>query len=310
MQNAPIFIGGAALAGGILGYVIALSSSKKAAATAEARAEELEKTLEKVQKEAAEAASLKEARAKAEEGQKSAGEKAKGLEKELEKLRAEAKKAEEQLKESESAAAKAAEQASGYLAAKQQAEGRAQQAQGAADEAQQRAAQLEHELATVQQEQASLRQQLTGRGEELQRLRAELSSQRPAGGSSLEEAVELFSQSDGTPDGILRLLLEGEGQKTAVVADTNGMVVAAAGEPNLKEGVAAAAQLFSVLGGQLRGMVPFGQVKAFRLQDGHGVIAGRTFEYAGETMALATYGLRSPNDRALDGATANLSATL
>jgi hypothetical protein len=58
-------------------------------------------------------------------------------------------------------------------------------------------------------------------------------------------------------------------------------------------------------------MVPFSQLRSFVLQDNmSNVLAGRTFECAGETVGLATYGPRLPEERVVKGAMSNLGAIL
>jgi hypothetical protein len=129
--------------------------------------------------------------------------------------------------------------------------------------------------------------------------------------SNLEETMEAFDASDGSLDGVLKTLMDAEGQKAAVLADANGIIVAGVGDPSLREGMAATSQLVGSLCTQLVDMVPFSSVRSYYLQDTQSnVIAGRAFNCSGETIGLATYGPRIPSDRLLDGAMANLSAIL
>ena len=177
-------------------------------------------------------------------------------------------------------------------------------------QAQQQIKEMNAQLEQLATDKASLAEANQRQNKELHRLRGEVASGRSST-SGLEESVEVFAGSDGSLEGILRILLETEGQSTAVVADTNGIIVAAAGEDDLKEGIAATTQVVRAATSQLTGMVPFNALQSYVLRDADfNVISGRFFHCAGENVGLATYGPRSPNDRVLDGAMANLSSIL
>jgi chromosome segregation ATPase len=112
-------------------------------------------------------------------------------------------------------------------------------------------------------------------------------------------------------NGILKVLCEHEKQEAAVIADANGIVVAAYGDGGVKEGMAAAANRITKIGEQLKGMVDFNEVSTFRISDTtNHVIAGRTFDVAGEMLALATVGAQMPSDGSLDGAMKHLHTML
>jgi len=206
--------------------------------------------------------------------------------------------------------ATAVEAAEAHKMARQQAEGRVRQSEGMLSEARQQITQIGGELEQLSGERTSLQETGKRQTKELQRLRADISSARGSS-SGLEESVEVFAESDGTLEGVLNVLLENEAQNTAVVADSNGIIVAAAGEQELKEAVAATTQMIRTAVKQLKGMLPFEELQAYVLKDEQAnVLAGRFFECAGENVGLITYGPRAPSDRVLDGAMANLSSIL
>lgn len=206
----------------------------------------------------------------------------------------------------------ALEQANARQAARVQAEGRLKQAEKLASESVQRLEATDERLKQLLDEREAMAAAENKRNDEIRRLRAELSAAHEAtGGAGLDSSVEVFADNDGSLQRVLQTLLDHEGLRAAVLADTNGIVIASAGEAVLREGIAATAQLMSTIGGRFEGMVPFGDIRAFALRDAESVaIAGRTFTAAGETVALATYGSRIPNERVLDGAMASLNAAL
>jgi len=214
------------------------------------------------------------------------------------------------LRAAEQARDQAIEQLNTGQSARQQAEGRLRQAEKLASDSSRQAAELEQQVQQLHQQVAAASSEAQQKAQESSRLRAEVQA-HTGNSAGLGDSVELFADANGSLEQILGVLVEKEGQRSAVLADANGIVVASAGDSGLKDGIAAAAQLFSTVSNQFEGMVPFGHIKAFAIQDGeHVVIAGRTFAAAGEIVALATYGSRSPNDRTLDGAMASLSAAL
>lgn len=209
----------------------------------------------------------------------------------------------------ETARDQALEQANAHHASRQQAEGRLKQAERLASDSAKKLEELMADFKRAQQESTSLGEVVKRRGEEIKRLRAEMEQGR--GGSDLESSVELFADAEGSLRQILDILVSREALQAAVLADSRGMVVASAGDEELRDGIAAAAQLFSKTSSTFDGMLPFGALQAFSVRDGQSVvIAGRTFDASGEQVALCTYGSRPPSERALDGAMASLSAAL
>jgi chromosome segregation ATPase len=206
--------------------------------------------------------------------------------------------------------ATAEEAAEAHKMARQQAEGRYRQAEQLASQAQQQLRDMQTQLEQSKTSVQTLKKTADRQTKELQRLRADVSSSRSSS-SGLDESFEAFAETDGTLEGVLRVLLENEGQASAVVADSNGIIVAATGEEELKESMAATTQMIRTAVKQLEGMVPFEDLRSYTLQDiGANVISGRFFSCAGEDVGLATYGPRIPNERVLDGAMANLSSIL
>lgn len=230
--------------------------------------------------------------------------KAQHAEQSLGQLKAESSKVRAALKDAEAAA----HNASAYQQASSQAEARARQAEHLANEHASRASQLESNLQQYYQQLQQSQALIQERDQEVMRLRAASGS---TGTASLEEAMATFAQANGALDQILNILVQTQGQTAAVLADSNGIVVASAGDHALRDGVAAVAQLITRLDSQFQGMIPFSVVRAFDLKDSdQNVFAGRAAAISGETIAVATYGQHVPDPSMLDGAIAALSAAL
>ncbi len=205
------------------------------------------------------------------------------------------------LQGSETARAAAAKEAQSITAARDQAEGRAAQAEKLASDHAARSAQIEAEL-------TQMRTQISEDRKLLAKQEAELTAAR-AGGST--DVAALFAPAKGAFDKILDVLLKSQRQTAAVLADTNGIVIAATGDKNLRDGIAAVAQMLTRFGTKFEGMIPFNVVQGFDLRDGEShVIAGRASTLSGEVVALATYGPQSPNADVLDAAMKNLTDAL
>jgi hypothetical protein len=312
-----VLIGGAAgVVGVIIGFVIALGQKKTAVAECEKRIDEGRQKLEQVRKEAGEHMEKERARAvdaekKAAQIEEKAAAAQKASDEQKKDLAAKLKEAQAALAEAEGARAKAAAQAEANLGAKTQVEGKLKQAEAHAAQLQKKVDELATQLKAAQDEVAAQTDASDRRGKEVQKLRAEVASLKRASSAGLEESMEVFAGSEGSLEGTLKALMDAEGQKAAVLADANGIVVAAVGEKSFRDGMAATSQLIGSMCTQLVDMVPFSSVRAFMLQDTQSnVIAGRSFVTNGETVGLATYGPRVPSDRVLDGAMANLSAAL
>lgn len=261
----------------------------------------------------------------AKKAQSAAAKKLEGRDKEIKDVEAKAKKAgdvvktaekraeeaQSKLKAAEQARDKAKQEANEHQAARQQAEGRAKQAEKLASEASGRSESLAAELEDAKKQASEATEVAGRRNDEITKLRADLGAATEGSASGLEGSVEIFADAGTSLDKILNTLLEHEGQTAAVIADSNGIVVAAAGNGDLRDGIAATAQLLTRLGDQFQGMVPFKLVKSFDLRDDTAqVIAGRAFVVSGEPISVATYGKRAPTGRVLDGAMASIQAAL
>jgi len=316
MDITSVVIGG--VGGLVAGLVIGLVMAKSKAAAWEEQLSSTRDKLEQLKAQStrsleAERAKLKDASQKlatAVEESKSLKKKADKQAKENEAVKGQAQQIQASLQKVDTARGKAEEMAEAHRQARQQAEGRCKQAEGLTAEVKQEAQQLRTHLDAATSEKTALQQTVDRQAKEVQRLRADLSA-AGAAGSGLDQSMEAFAETDGSLEGVLNVLLENEGQAAVVLADTNGIVVSAVGEHGLKEGLAASAQLVDSIIKQFEGMVPFGALRSYYIQDDEAnVIAGRAFKCAGETVGLVTYGPRVPDQRILDGARANLSAIL
>jgi myosin heavy subunit len=316
----PVLIGGAAgVIGLAIGFLVALSQKNKAVAEYEKRLDEARQKLEAARKEAGEHMEKERSRAvDAERKAKETEEKVAQLQKAAEEqkrsfaeLRSQLGQAQASLTETEAARAKAVAQAEANQNARTQAEGRTKQAETHSLQLQKKIEESSAQLQAVQSEVEAQKEAAERRAKEVQKLRAEVTSLKRASSAGLDESMEVFAGTEGSLEGTLKALMEAEGQKAAVLADANGIVVAAVGEKSVMEGMAATSQLVGSLCTQLVDMVPFSSVRAYLLQDTQAnVIAGRAFVSGGETIGLATYGQRVPSDRVLDGAMANLKVAL
>jgi hypothetical protein len=311
MQMMLVGAGVGVVVGAVIGYLIGFLGQKKYIAHWQGRHAETEKRLEATKRDAS--AQLETERGRVADSEKKlvdAKAKISEQEKSIEQQRLQLKQAQTALQDVEAARLKAVTQVEAAGNARVQAEGRCKQAETMAAQGQRALAQAEGQLKGAVAEIESFKQAGERHAKELQRLRSELTAAKHAT-SNLEEAMDAFDGSDGSLDGVLTTLMELEGQKAAVLADANGIIVAGVGDPKLREGMAATSQLVGSLCTQLVDMVPFSSVRSYYLQDTQSnVIAGRAFMCSGETVGLATYGPRVPSDRHLDGAMANLSAIL
>jgi hypothetical protein len=312
----PVVLGAVGAVGGlvvgiIIGMVVGKGGAKKIAADCEAQVKDARQKLEAAKKEAAAHLEKEQARAKdAEKAAAEAKEKRAAVEKALEQQKGQVKQLQNGLAEAEAVRAKLSSQVESQNSARAQAEARVKQAEAAANQAQQQLGALQSQLQAAQAQLTEAKETAERRNREVQKLRGELSAHKK-GGAGLEDSVEAFAGTDGSLDAILKLLMEQESQRAAVLADANGIIVAAVGEAGLKEGMAATTQLVGSMCTQLVDMVPFSSIRSYVLQDAQtNVLAGRAFICQGETVGLITYGPRLPSDRVLDGAMASLSAAL
>jgi len=206
------------------------------------------------------------------------------------KLKNNLDKSKKSLKDAESAKKKQQEVSKKLESKAKEVEGKAKALASKAEQAESEAAKLAKEAAEKEAQVSQLKEDLKKAG---------------------NGVVAKYDDVQGDLDGILKVLCEHEQQEAAVIADQNGIVVAAFGNAAVKEGMAAAANRITKISDQLKGMVDFSKVSTFRISDaGNKVIAGRTFDIAGEQLALATVGENMPSDGSLDGAMQNLESTL
>ena len=171
------------------------------------------------------------------------------------------------------------------------------------------------ELNITQQAVTTLQQKLQEAEQEKGALATQLqaASSAPAadGGLDREAVARLFSRTGDSLNDILKAVVTDQAQATVVVSDINGIAVATSGDKQFKDGMAATTQMVEGLTRQLEGMVPFGKLDFFCLQDGDNkVIMGKTFDCAGETLGLATYGSSRPSEQVLDEAMAQVKGVL
>jgi len=296
----------------LVGYMIGLSMLNKNKALWEEQLAGARKKVDEVKREAT--AALKQERIRASKAEEKLVANSEGVAKAktaAEQATTQLQAYQSKMQELQKACATAQEAAQAHMNARQQAENRYRQAEATLNQAQRQITEMGAQIESLEATRNTLEQSGKRQSRQLQRLRADVASTKGGSTSGLDQSVELFAEADGTLEGVLKILLEHEGQNAAVVADSNGIIVAAAGEGELKEGMAATSQMVNSAVKQLEGMVPFSALRSYVLEDdGSNVIAGRFFKCAGENVGLATYGPRTPSDRALDGAMANLSSIL
>lgn len=179
---------------------------------------------------------------------------------------------------------------------------------------------MEADLADAQQAVTAVQQQLQQAEEQnaflaAQQVSAPAAAPAPASapGAGLDPAAvaALFADAGDNLNEILAVVANHQAQETVVVSDTNGIVVAASGEKEHKDGMAATTQLVDDLTRQLDGLVPFSKLAFYCLQDSDAkVITGKSFHCAGEALGLATYGDSQPESLVLDEAMVRVKAVL
>jgi len=125
---------------------------------------------------------------------------------------------------------------------------------------------------------------------------AELQASLDSAGASLDE--------------ILNALVKHEGQTGVLLGDSNGIIIAKAGDAETVENTAAASNTLITLPQKLNGMLPLNKHFGFRLQDGDSAITGRAFETDGEQMALTTVGALAPAEASLLAVVKQISSAL
>ncbi len=277
-MGAGIAVGG--LGGLVLGYVLCMLMQKGKIAALEASSADLSAQLGETEKKRAK---LAEELSGAAESLRSKADEVGKVQTRLEVAERQRKNTEDQIKQVQGSldAASKAQQAAATQAA----------------EAKNRMAALEAQVQQGAKEVDALKQLLERRAKEGSKKKDDLKNAFVSAGQSLEA--------------VLRVLLERESQSVAVLADGTGLVVAGAGDAAMRDGVAATSNLIAMATKQLDGVVTFGALRAFLLQDrDKNVLAGKSFDFSGEVMSLATFGPKLPSVQALETAAEELARIL
>jgi hypothetical protein len=165
-----------------------------------------------------------------------------------------------------------------------------------------------HELLQDQAELADLRvraQDLQALGEEvayLRRREKDLEAQLYASGAASPDDQPATAgvpalHSVGTDmEASLRALVQPDGARSAVLADTQGFLIASAGEPMPQEGLAAFTAIASEMVARTRILLPLADVDSIRVRDTNRIVLScRLFETGGQGLGLATLGPGEPS---------------
>lgn len=305
----PILIAATGLVGFIAGFLVAHFREKARRLVVEENLSDAREEIDFIKRESGrkqdeakeEADQLKKELKKLRE---SAGDHARHLqdrEEEVELLKA-------RLLKADSAVVSATEDAETFRTSWQEAEQSLQQVRMEADRVQARVQALERQLSQSEMERLTLGEQLEVQQAEL--ILAQQAAQH-AGRDQKLPSTELFAKAEGSLQKILGVLLENDKQQVAVLSDQNGIVVAGAGERKLRDPVAATPQMVATLTRQLDGILPFGALHRFELEDADSrVICAQHFACAGETVGLATYGSAAPDAELVNSAVSQIRSIL
>lgn len=115
----------------------------------------------------------------------------------------------------------------------------------------------------------------------------------------------------GTMESNLQTLVGEPGPRTAVLADTQGFLIASVGESWVEEGLAAFAAVAADMVTRTRGLLPVSKIETVKLTDAnHTVLTCRLFESEGHGLGLATLGSDEPPPEGTGQAVAGLAAIL
>jgi hypothetical protein len=180
-----------------------------------------------------------------------------------------------------------------------------------------------NELLQDQAELADLRvraQDLQALGEEvayLRRREKDLEARLYASGSSSlgDEAAAAGAQSLHTVgtdmEASLHALVQPDGARTAVLADTQGFLIASAGEPMPQEGMAAFTAIASEMVARTRILLPLADVDSIRVRDTNRIVLScRLFETGGQGLGLATLGPGEPSGPDADRVVSELAVAV
>jgi hypothetical protein len=119
------------------------------------------------------------------------------------------------------------------------------------------------------------------------------------------------SAPSGTLESNLNALVKSPGPRTAVLADTQGFLIARAGESVVEEGLAAFAAVVAEMVTRARSMLPLADVESVRLTDANKtILTCRLFETEDMVLGVATLGSDEPPAEGAKKAVVGLSAIL
>jgi len=109
----------------------------------------------------------------------------------------------------------------------------------------------------------------------------------------------------------LHSLVQPEGVRSAVLADTQGFLIASAGEPLPQEGMAAFAAIATEMVSRTRALLPLAEVDAIRVSDTNRmVLTCRLFETGGQGLGVATLGPGEPSSQDADRVVSELAVAV
>jgi len=151
---------------------------------------------------------------------------------------------------------------------------------------------LKTQLDDLQKQLSQLRSTAKKRTQQLETVKLEL---------DVEELTKAFDACDKSVNGVLKTLVETQQLDSAVLADSNGIVVAKSGSLEIMDGMAASSRLISSQTKQMSDLVPFSTLQTFHFVDENQmVIAGNEFILKhGESLSLVTYGGHYPNENSV-----------
>jgi hypothetical protein len=115
----------------------------------------------------------------------------------------------------------------------------------------------------------------------------------------------------GTMESNLQSLVGEPGPRTSVLADTQGFLIASAGESWVEEGLAAFAAVAADTVARTRGLLPLSNIESVRMVDANNtVLTCRLFESDGQGLGLATLGSDEPPAEGTKQAVTGLAAIL
>ncbi len=149
--------------------------------------------------------------------------------------------------------------------------------------------------------------------ESLAKIQAELEEAKANSGAAATMSPALQKAMDAAKSGlddILKALVDHEGQKAALLADSSGIAIASAGDQDSIDRISAATGTLTGIPKQLDTVLKLDETFSYQLSDGKHSIAGCSLVSAGELIALTLIGTQAPSPAALVGAVERLTAAL